>query len=157
MIRRRVGLVWLVTVAGTWLITTAVLAVLISERHSHAAAGALLSQASASALLACVVIAGPATAVTLRVRRHFGLGPAALAGLGVAAGVIVFIWSFMAASGAALRGTWGAVTPVMLITIVQLGLALAVRGRARLAGATATGSPRVDHRLEVRPGAELRH
>ncbi len=120
MIRRRASLVWLVTVAGTWVLTTTVLAV-----------GELsLSQACASALLACVVIAGPATAAALRVRRYLGFGPAALTGLGVAAGILAFIWSFMAASGAALRGTWSAVIPVIIITAVQLGLALAVRGRA---------------------------
>jgi len=130
VIRRRASLVWLVTVAGTWLLTTTSLTLLISQRHGHAAAGALLSQASASALLACVVIAGPATAVTLRVRRHFGYGPAAVAGLLVAVAITVFICSFMAASGDALRGTWSAVIPVMLITVLQLGLALAVRGRS---------------------------
>jgi hypothetical protein len=131
VIRRRAGLVWLVAVAGTWMLTTAVLAVLISQRHSHAAAGALLSQASGSALLACVVIAGPATAVTLRVRHNLGFGQAVLAGLAVAAGIMAFICSFMAASGTALRGTWSAVTPVIMITVVELGLALAVRGRTR--------------------------
>ncbi len=95
------------TVAGTWLLTTILLALLISQQHTHATASDLLSQASASALLACVVIAGPATATALRVRRYCGFGPAALAGLAVAAGIVI------------------------LITVVQLGLALAMRGRAR--------------------------
>ena len=119
------------TVGGTWLLTTTVLALLISQRHSSGAASDPLSQASASALLACVVIAGPATATALRARRYCGFGPAALAGLAVAAGILMFIWMFMAASGTALRGTWSAVPAVILITVVQLGLALAVRGRAR--------------------------
>jgi hypothetical protein len=131
VIRQRAGLIWLVAVAGTWLLTTTLIALLIGLRHSHPPAGELLSQASASALLACVVIAGPATAAALRVRRSYGFCPAALAGLAVAAGVLVFIWSFMAASGAALRGSWTAITPALLVTVVELVVALAMRGRPR--------------------------
>jgi hypothetical protein len=130
VIRQRAGLIWLVTVAGTWVLTTTLLAILISQRHSHTAASELLSQASASALLACVVIAGPATAVALRVRCYLGFAPAGLAGLAVATAILAFICSFMAASGATLRGTWSAVIPVVIITVLQLALALAVRGRS---------------------------
>jgi len=50
-------------------------------------------------------------------RRYSGFGQATVAGLAVAAGIPVF--------------TWSAVTPVILITVVQVGLALAVRGRSR--------------------------
>jgi hypothetical protein len=122
------GLVWLLTVLGMWALTTAAVAVLISARTDPSIAG-LVRQSGLSAALACVVVGGPATAVALRVRRRRGPGPAALAGLAVAALVLVFIWSYLAASGAALRGTWSSVTPVLVVTAVQLGAAFALRGR----------------------------
>jgi hypothetical protein len=37
----------------------------------------------------------------------------------------------MAAAGIPLRATWSAITPVILITVAQLGLALAIRGNSR--------------------------
>jgi uncharacterized membrane protein YhaH (DUF805 family) len=119
VIRGRIGLIWLVSVAATWLLTTAFLAAL----------GERFAQSSVSALLACVVIAGPATAAALQVRRHHGFGRAALSSLVVAAATVVFICSFMAASGAALHGIWSAVTPALMVTVVQLGLALAMPNR----------------------------
>jgi hypothetical protein len=129
------GLVWLLTVLGMWALTTAALAVLISADSSAAAIAGLVGQSAQSAALACVVVGGPATALALRVRRRHGLGPAALAGLGVAALILVFIWSYTAASGTALRDTWGAVPPVLVVTVVQLGVAFLVRGRRAPAAA----------------------
>jgi hypothetical protein len=123
------GLVWLLTVLGTWALTTAALAALISAGNSASAIAGLVGQSAQSAALACVVVGGPATAVALCVRRRHGLGPAALAGLGVAALILVFIWSYMAASGTALRDTRGAVPPVLVVTVVQLGVAFLIRGR----------------------------
>ncbi len=123
------GLVWLLTVLGTWLLTTASLAVLISTRTGHAGVAGVVGQSAFSAALACVVIGGPATAVALRVRQRHGLGPAGLTGLGVAALILLFIWSYMEASGIALRDTWSAVTPTLIVTAVQLALAFVLRGR----------------------------
>jgi hypothetical protein len=123
------GLVWLLTVLGTWVLTTAAVAVLIGVRQDPAAIAALVGQSALSAALACVVVGGPATAVALHVRRRRGLGPAALTGLGIAALILLFIWSYMAASGTGLRDTWAAVTPALVVTIVQLALAFTLRGR----------------------------
>ncbi len=123
------GLVWLLTVLCTWVLTTTVLAVLISVRTGHAAVAALLAQSALSAALACVVVGGPATAVALNVRGRHGLGPAALTGLAVAAAILLFIRSFMAASGTALPHAWSAITPALVVTAVQLALAFALRGR----------------------------
>jgi hypothetical protein len=123
------GLVWLLTVLGTWLLTTASLALLNGARTSNGGAAGLVGQSALSAALACVIVGGPATAVALHVRQRHGLGPAGLTGLGVAALILLFIWSYMAASGIALRDTWSAVTPTLVVTAVQLALAFAVRGR----------------------------
>jgi hypothetical protein len=123
------GLVWLLTVLGTWLLTTASLALLNGARISDPGVAGLVGQSARSAALACVVVGGPATAVALRVRQRHGVGPAALTGLGVAALILLFIWSYMAASGIALRDTWSAVTPTLVVTAVQLALAFTVRGR----------------------------
>ena len=132
------ALVWLMTVAATWALTTALLAVLISTRDSRTSVGALVAQSMLSALLACVVVGGPATAAALAVRRSRGLGPAALVGLAVAALILLFIWSFMAASGAALAGAWSAVTPALVVTALQLALALTLCGRRTAATPTAS-------------------
>ena len=123
------GLVWLLTVLGTWLLTTASLALLNGARISNTGVASLVGQSALSAALACVVVGGPATAVALHVRQRHRLGPAALTGLGVAALILLFIWSYMAASGIALRDTWSAVTPTLVVTAVQLAVAFAVRGR----------------------------
>jgi hypothetical protein len=123
------GLVWLTTVLGTWALTTAALAALISASNSPSARSGLLGQSALSAALACVVVGGPAAAVALRVRRRHRLGPAALAGFAVAALILVFIWSYMEASGTALKDTWAAVTPALVIAVAELGVAFLVRGR----------------------------
>jgi hypothetical protein len=123
------GLVWLLTVLGTWLLTTAALALLISVRTGNAGVASLVGQSALSAALACVIIGGPATAVALHVRQRHGLGPAGLTGLAVAVLILLFIWSYMAATGIALRDTWSAVTPTLVVTAVQLALAFTVRGR----------------------------
>ncbi len=123
------GLVWLLTVLGTWLLTTVSLALLNRVHTGHAGVADLVGQSALSAALACVVVGGPATAVALRVRQRRGLGPAALTGLVVAALTLLFIWSYMAASGTALQDPWSAVTPALVVTIVQLGLAFTLRGR----------------------------
>jgi hypothetical protein len=123
------GLVWLLTVLGTWLLTTASLALLNSVRTGHAGVADLIGESALSAALACVVVGGPATAVALHVRQRHGLGPAGLTGIGVAALILLFIWSYMAASGIALRDTWSAVTPTLVVTAVQLAVAFVLRGR----------------------------
>jgi hypothetical protein len=115
-----IGLVWLLTVVGTWVLTTAALAALN---------GGHVGQSALSAALACLVVGGPATAAALHVRRRRAPGPAALTGLAVAGLILVFLWSFMAASGTALRGTWSAVPPALIVTAVELAVAFALRGR----------------------------
>jgi len=123
------GLVWLLTVLGTWLLTTAALTLLNGARISDSGLAGLVGQSALSAALACVVVGGPATAVALHVRQRHGLGPAVLTGLGVGALILLFIWSYMEATGIALRDTWSAFTPTLVVTAVQLAVAFAVRGR----------------------------
>jgi hypothetical protein len=119
--RLPVGLIWLVTVLASWVLTTALLAVLISM--------ALLSQSMVSAAFACVVVGGPATAIGLRVRRSCGLGKAALSGLATGALIMLFIWSYLEASGTSIAGVWSAVTPIFVVAVIEMALAFALRGR----------------------------
>jgi hypothetical protein len=124
-----IGLVWLVTVLAVWVLTTALLAVLIKAGSENVPAGALLSQSAASAAFACVVVGGPATAVGLRVRRRSGPAKAALCGLAIAVLIMLFIWSYLEASGASITGAWSAVTPVFGVAVIELALAFALRRR----------------------------
>jgi hypothetical protein len=124
-----IGLIWLVTVLAMWVATTALLAVLIQADSGHVPAGALLSQAMVSAAFACVVVGGPATAIGLRLRRSYGLGRAILGGLATAVLIMLFIWSYLAAYGTSITGAWGAVTPVFVVALIEMGFAFALRGR----------------------------
>jgi hypothetical protein len=132
--RMPIGLVWLVTVLATWILTTALLAVLIWSGSDHTLIGALISQSMVSAVFACVVVGGPATAIGLRVRRSSGLGKAALSGLSTATLIMLFIWSYLEASGTSITGVWSAVTPVFVVAVLQLTLAFVLRGRRVAAG-----------------------
>jgi hypothetical protein len=125
-----IGLVWLVTVVAVWLVTTALIAVLIKTAFDGASAGALIGQSMLSAAFAAVVVGGPATAVALRVRRSCGLGRAALAGLGTAVLIMLFLWSYLEASGTSITDPWSAVPPVLIVAVVELALALTLRGRS---------------------------
>jgi len=128
--RLPVGLIWLVTVLASWVLTTALLAVLISMGSANVATGALLSQSMVSAAFACVVVGGPATAIGLRVRRNCGPGKAALSGLATGALIMLFIWSYLeAASGASITDAWSAVTPIFVVAVIEMALAFALRGR----------------------------
>jgi hypothetical protein len=120
---------WLVAVLFTWVVTTGVLALLIKATISRETAGELLTQSATSAVFACVVIGGPATAVALRVRRSRGLGYAALGGLATAAVILLFLWSYVAATGAPVSGGWQALLPLAVVTSAELSLALRLRGR----------------------------
>ena len=124
-----IGLVWLVTVLAMWVLTTGLLAVLIRAGSEHAPMGALLSQSMASAAFACVVVGGPATAIGLRVRRSCRLGKAALSGLATAVLIMLFIWSYLEASGTSIAGAWSAVTPIFVVAVIEMALAFALRGR----------------------------
>ena len=135
-----IGLVWLVTVLAMWVLTTGLLAALIRAGSGHVPAGALISQSMASAAFACVVVGGPATAVGLRVRRSCGLGKAALSGLGTAVLIMLFVWSYLEASGTSINGAWSAVTPVFVVSVIEMALAFALRGR-RIAVAVADSGP----------------
>ncbi len=129
-----IGLVWLVTVLATWVLTTALLAVLIWAGSSHTSTGALISQSMVSAVFACVVVGGPATAIGLRARRSSGPGKAALSGLATATLIMLFIWSYLEASGTSITGAWSAVTPVFVVAVLELTLAFVLRGRRVTAG-----------------------
>lgn len=124
------GLVWLVTVLGVWLLTTALIALLIRAAASGGtSAGGLITQSMLSAAFASVVVGGPATAVALRVRRSCGLGRAALSGLGTAVLIMLFLWSYLEASGTSLTDAWTAVAPVLIVAVVEMALAFTLRGR----------------------------
>jgi hypothetical protein len=127
--RLPVGLIWFVTVLASWVLTTALLAPLIRMGSPHVATGALLSQSMASAALACVVVGGPATAIGLRVRHSCGPGKATLSGLAIAALIMLFIWSYLEASGTSITGAWSAVTPIFVVAVIEMTLAFALRGR----------------------------
>jgi hypothetical protein len=124
-----IGLVWLVTVLAMWVLTTALLAVLIRAGSESASMGALLSQSMASAAFACVVVGGPATAIGLRVRRSCGLGKAAVCGLATAVLIMLFIWSYLEASGTSIVGVWSGVTSIFVVAVIEMALAFALRGR----------------------------
>ena len=124
-----IGLVWLVTVLATWVLTTALLAVLIWAGSDHASIGTLIAQSMVSAAFAGVVVGGPATAIGLRVRRSNGLGKATLCGLATATLIMLFIWSYLEASGTSIAEPWGAVTPVFVVAVLELTLAFVLRGR----------------------------
>jgi hypothetical protein len=137
--RLPIGLVWLVTVLAMWVLTTALLAVLIKTGSQNAPMGALVSQSMASAAFACVVVGGPATAIGLRVRRSCGLGKAALCGLATAVLIMLFIWSYLEASGTSIAGAWSAVTPIFVVAVIEMALAFALRGRRVVASAHESG------------------
>lgn len=123
------GAVWLVTVLAMWVLTTAVLAVMIGAIEPRATVGQLATTAMGSAAFACGVVGGPATGVALRVRRTCGLGRAALSGLATAALIMLFVWSYLEASGTPVTGAWDVVTPVFVVAVAEIGLAFALRGR----------------------------
>jgi hypothetical protein len=141
--RLPIGLVWLVTVLAMWVLTTALLAVLIKTGSQNAPMGALVSQSMASAAFACVVVGGPATAIGLRVRRSCGLGKAALSGLATAVLIMLFIWSYLEASGTSIAGAWSAVTPTFVVAVIEMALAFALRGR-RVVAAARESDPSAD-------------
>jgi hypothetical protein len=128
------GLVWLVTVLAAWLLTTALIALLIkAAAYDWMSAGALISQSMLSAAFASVVVGGPATGVALRVRRSCGLGRAALSGLGTAVLILLFLWSYLEASGTSITDAWTAVAPVLIVAVVEMALAFTLRGRRMMA------------------------
>jgi hypothetical protein len=138
-----IGLVWLVTVLAMWVLTTALLAVLIKAGSQNAPMGALVSQSMASAAFACVVVGGPATAIGLRVRRSCSCGKAALSGLATAVLIMLFIWSYLEASGTSIAGAWSAVTPIFVVAVIEMALAFVLRGR-RVVAADHESGPSAD-------------
>ena len=131
--RMPLGLVWLVTVVAVWIVTTALIAVLIKAGFNGASASALIGQAMLSAAFASGVVGGPATGVALRIRRRCGLGKAALSGLGTAVLIMLFLWSYLEASGAPITDAWTAVPPILIVAVVEIGLAFTLRGRRAMA------------------------
>jgi hypothetical protein len=63
------------------------------------------------------------------VRRSYGLSKAALSGLATAVLIMLFIWSYLEASGTSITGAWSAVTPVFVVAVIEMALAFALRGR----------------------------
>lgn len=127
------GLVWLITVLAVWIVTTALIAVLIKSATPMASASDLVSQSMLSAAFASVVVGGPATAVALRIRRSGGLGRAALGGLGMAVLIMLFLWSYLEASGTPIIDAWRAIPPVLIVAVLEMGLAFTLRGRRVMA------------------------
>jgi hypothetical protein len=137
------AMVWLVSVAASWVATTAVLAVLIRSTTDLTTAG-LIGQAAASATFACVVVAGPGTAVALRVRRRGGPRSAVLSGLATTAVILLFLWSYVAATGTPVIGPWQGLLPLAIVTAAQLWLALRLRRQCRDAAPPGQSPPGTD-------------
>ena len=135
-----IGVVWLMTVISVWAVATALLVVMARPGLGHAPTARLISQSTISATFASVVVGGPATAVALRVRRTCGRGRAALSGLATATLIMLFAWSYLAASGAATAGTWRAIGPVFVIAVGEIALSFGLRGR-RPDDAAQSGDP----------------
>jgi hypothetical protein len=95
-----------------------------------------------SAAFACVVVGGPATAIGLHVRGNCGLGKATVSGLATAALIMLFIWSYLEASGTSITGAWSAVTPIFIVAVIEMALAFALRGRS--AGVADAAQPSAD-------------
>ena len=127
------GLVWLITVLAVWVVTTALIAVLIKSATPGSSVSDLISQSMLSAAFASGVVGGPATAVALRIRRSGGLGRAALGGLGTAVLIMLFLWSYLEASGTPITDAWRAVPPLLIVAVLEIGLAFTLRGRRVIA------------------------
>jgi hypothetical protein len=140
LVRMPLGLVWLVTVVAVWIVATALIAVLIKAAFDGGSAGALIGQSMLSAAFASGVVGGPATAVALRIRRNCGLGKAALGGLGMAVLIMLFLWSYLEASGTSVTDAWSAVPPILIVAVVEIGLAFTLRGRRVMATSPAPGA-----------------
>jgi hypothetical protein len=126
-----VGVVWVMVVVAAWAVTTALLAVLIRTTDGTATAAHVIGQATVSATFTCLVVGGPATAVALRARRRHSLRRAALSGLATAALVLLFLGSYVAATGTPIPWTWQALLPLVIVTAAQLSLALRLRRHCR--------------------------
>jgi peptidoglycan/LPS O-acetylase OafA/YrhL len=126
-----VGVIWLITVVATWVATTPVLALLIRTTDSHSTAAHVIGQAAASATFACIIVGGPATAVALRGRRRRSGRRAVLGGLATAVLVLLFFWSYVAATGTSVPWAWQALLPLIVVTAAQLSLALRLRRHCR--------------------------
>jgi hypothetical protein len=126
-----VGAAWLVVVAAAWVVTTALLAALIRTTGGNATAAHVIGQATVSATFVCIVVGGPATAVALRARRRHSLRRAALSGLATAVLVLLFLGSYVAATGTPVPWTWQALVPLVIVTAAQLSLALRLRRHCR--------------------------
>ena len=138
--RMPLGLVWLITVLAVWVVTTALIAILIKSVTPRASASDLILQSMLSAAFASGVVGGPATAVALRIRRSGGLGRAALGGLGTAVLIMLFLWSYLEASGTPLTDAWNAVPPVLIVAMLEMALAFALRGRRVMASGHDAGT-----------------
>ncbi len=126
-----VTVVWVTAVVVTWVVTTAVLAPLIKATGDRASAAHLIGEAAVSATFACVIVGGPAAAVALRVRRRQSCRRAVLSGVATAALVLLFFWSYVAATGERVPWAWQALLPLVLVMTVELSLALWLRRRCR--------------------------
>ena len=138
--RMPLGLVWLITVLAVWVVTTALIAVLIKSATPRASASDLILQSMLSAAFASGVVGGPATAVALRIRRSGGLGKAALGGLGTAVLIMLFLWSYLEASGTPITDAWNAIPPILIVAVLEMGLAFTLRGRRVIASDPQAGA-----------------
>jgi uncharacterized membrane-anchored protein len=147
-----VGVVWLVVVASTWVLTSLLLAVLIKTTDVRSTPADVIGQAAASATYACVVVGGASTAVALRVRRRNSLRRAVLSGIATTVLVLLFSWSYVAASGTSIPWAWQPLLPLVIVTGGQLWLALRLHRRCRIeAGPVQTSSEQESRSDELPP------
>lgn len=117
---------WILSVGGTWLLST----LLLAEMARHDLGGSLipsLVRSAAVCSVACLAIGGPATAVALVLRQRHRLGIAVAGGLAV--GCLAFVIVFVAANAgvAAISG----LAPVALILAVEFSAAFVLLRRTR--------------------------
>jgi uncharacterized membrane protein len=122
-----ISVAWLTTVVATWLVTLPLLAFLIKVPLHQTSARGLAGMAVVSATFARVVVGGSASAVALRVLRKHGQRRAALSGLATAGVVLLFFYSYVAATGAHLAAAWKALLPLVIVTAAELAVALRLR------------------------------
>jgi hypothetical protein len=53
---------------------------------------------------------------------------------------MLFLWSYLEASGMSITGAWSAVPPILIVAVVEIGLAFTLRGRRVMASSPEPGA-----------------
>lgn len=117
---------WSVSVGGTWILST----LLLAELARHDLAGSLtrsLIHSAAVCAVACLAIGGPSTAIALIVRQTRSLRAAVTAGLAAACAAFIIIFAGLNDGLTAVSG----IAPVALILAVEFAAAFALLRHAR--------------------------